>query len=457
MKKRLRGQRGNIASLMGVYLVVNAIEDGRILVDGPDCSLYKAHFIHGRHDLNSKLLNVDGKHRVCFTNVCAQSVTRDHNELILRRLRSIEEIGGGGVVLLTSLPGCSITGLDYEHLARSAGHAMRRDILAIPPTSLMGDWLDGYGVTLRALARHVDLSKAKPRKGSVAVVGYLMDRNEGDHRGNLKELERMLGALGLELTTVWLGGSPYEDLRKVKDAGLVISLPYARDAAAEIVKRTKAKLIETSLPFGLGATSRWLRRVAEAAGRAKRAESFIAAEERRVFERLEWLVPHLFLHKSVSFTGDPHMLEGFMGICGELGLERRECFVVGRESHSALRASEGEAPIVFEADHAHPVLERMMEAPPDLLVTSTGDNVQSTRWHDTAVVELGFPSYFHHALTDEPFLGYEGYLAFTGRIADALSAVKRTVLVRGPRSREFERITARERETERPKAAKRGG
>ena len=40
------------------------------------------------------------------------------------------------------------------------------------------------------------ISRMRASEGSVAVVGYMMERNEGDHRGNVGELERMLHALG---------------------------------------------------------------------------------------------------------------------------------------------------------------------------------------------------------------------------------------------------------------------
>ena len=35
-------------------------------------------------------------------------------------------------------------------------------------------------------------------------------------------------------------------------------------------------------------------------------------------------------------------------------------------------------------------------------------------------VELGFPSYGHHCLSDEPFLGFAGAVSLTGRLLNSL-------------------------------------
>ena len=50
----------------------------------------------------------------------------------------------------------------------------------------------------------------------------------------------------------------------------------------------------------------------------------------------------------------------------------------------------------------------------------------------TPVVELGFPSYFTHALYERPFLGFAGALAFIDSMANEL---RRIDLIRRGRGR----------------------
>ena len=69
----------------------------------------------------------------------------------------------------------------------------------LPDSSMRSDWLDGYDETLCALAGTLGPGKGKKVRGTVAVVGNMYDRNEGDHTGNMDELRRLTRALGLDL------------------------------------------------------------------------------------------------------------------------------------------------------------------------------------------------------------------------------------------------------------------
>ena len=49
--------RINFPFMHGLYLGINAVRDAYLLVDGPNCSFFKAEHIHGGHDFNSTLLD----------------------------------------------------------------------------------------------------------------------------------------------------------------------------------------------------------------------------------------------------------------------------------------------------------------------------------------------------------------------------------------------------------------
>lgn len=412
----------NFPGLLGVYLAVNAISDAYILVDGPDCTLYKAHFIHGRHDWNSTLLRMDGRHRVAFTNICSRGVVKEHDAVILDGLRRLGGIEDCGLILVSALPMCSITGVDYGRVIRTLGAELTKPAADIPPDSLSGDWLDGYAHALSALARGLRLESGRMREGRVAVVGHLMDRNESDHRANLAELRAMLGALDLETVSIWLEGDRAERLRAVEEADMVISLPYARAAARRITEATGAKLVETVLPFGLPGTIRFLREVGAAAGKSAEAEAFIETELSRVIPRLKWIVPHLFVNKRAAFIGDPHLLDGFLDIAEDLGMEMEGAIVRGRLAHGGGAAEGGcsRAGIVHEPPVFSKAARGILQAPVDLLVSSWFEREERNP-AARAVMEFGFPSYRHHALYDRPFLGFNGMLAFVERMADQMS------------------------------------
>ncbi len=410
----------NFPWLMGVYLGVNAIPDAYALVDGPDCTLYKAHFIHGRHDWNSTLLDVNGRHRIAFTNVCARGVVKDHDDIVARYLRALDALPEAGLLFATALPMCSITGADYGRIIRNHRSILRKTAIAVLPGSLLGDWLDGYESVLLALARGLGLRRGRKRRGTAAVVGYLMDRNEADHLANLSEIRRMLAAIGLDLVSVWLGGEPAESLRRAGEAEFVISLPYGRRAARTLARATGARLIEADLPFGLPKTGSFVRRVAKASGRSREAESFLAAELGRVVPRLQWILPHLFLHRRVAFVGDPHLLDGFCDIADDCGMTLTGAIVTGRAAHGGGR--EGLTVLHEPPGEAAEVL-RLLESAEIIVGSRAWRSMLATagpHWTYSSLVEFGFPSYEHHALIERPFLGCNGVLALVERMADCL-------------------------------------
>ncbi|MEK7383569.1 MAG: nitrogenase component 1 [Elusimicrobiota bacterium] len=407
----------NYPTLLGVYLAVNAISDAYVLVDGPDCTLYKAHFIHGRHDLNSTLLRSSGRHRVAFTNICARGVVKEHDEVIRKHLQTLDALDESGLVLVTALPMCSITGVDYGRLIRHDEGRALKPAVDIPPDSLVGDWLDGYAQTLHSLARGLAFPQASRRPGCVAVVGYLMDRNEADHLANLAEIRRLLGALGLETVSIWLEGKSAADLKRASQAEIVVSLPYGRAAARRLAEATGARLVEAELPFGIPKTLGFLRAVAEAAGCSKEAEAFIDKELSRLMPRLQKIVPQLFLHRRMAFMGDPYLADGFLDVAEDLGVSSAGTIVRGRRAHGGVR--EGGV-VLYEPLTQSEEVFRLLQPPLDLFVSC---------WHEqdglstaTATMEFGFPSYRQHALYERPFLGFSGLLSFVDRMAHELSA-----------------------------------
>jgi len=418
------GRPMNFPTLLGVYLAVNAVPDAYILVDGPDCVLYKAHFIHGRHDLGSTLLRISGHHRVAFTNVCSRGVVKEHDEIIRRHIRTVDGLKESGLVLVTALPMCSITGVDYGRVIRSLAGQLTKPAIDIPPDSLIGDWLDGYGQVLNALVRGLALDgkrKAKVRRGppkKAAIVGYFMDRNEADHLGNLAELRRMLKALGLETVSVWLGGEPAAALQRVAEADIIVSLPYGRAAARSLARATSAALVETELPFGLPKTERFLRDVGKAAGRAKAAEAFIAAELSRVIPRLQWIIPQYFLNRRTACMGDPYLMEGFLDIAEDLGMVVEGAIVRGGPGRISPEGKGRSFPILFAPRSSSPDVRRLLQAPLDLFVTCWCE--QEFHGLRFPTMEFGFPSYRSHALFERPFLGCNGMLAFVERMAERL-------------------------------------
>lgn len=428
-------ERQNYPFMVGLYLAVNAIADAYLLVDGPDCAHMKTQYVQGNHDWLSALTDISGLHRVSNTALHPFHMAGSREDELVDKLTRIASFENAGVVMVSPMPMAAITGVDYDRLARMGEKkAGRCPVVHVPGRSLSGDWLSGYGLALSTLAKSVDLSGAKAHPDKVALVGYLMDRNEGDHQANLRDLGKLLSGLGLELCSTWLSGGTYEDLRNVRDASLIISLPYGRRAAKIISKRLDVPLVETALPFGLDGTAQWVRAVASAMNKNELAEEVIDAGLLRATPPLQWVVPAVFLHRTVSFIGDPHLLEGFLSLTAELGCRHGPMVVTAGAGHApALDKRRQELSLVFQPTRTKLMehLEPLRRNSVDLIVTNSSGC--SLIGGSTPVVEFGFPSYFTHALYQRPFLGFDGALAFIDSMANALRTID---LLRMSRDRE---------------------
>jgi nitrogenase molybdenum-iron protein alpha/beta subunit len=397
---------------LGVYLAANAVSDAALIVDGPNCSIPKAEFIYGNHDLRSTLFSPSGEHRLFYTMTQPLRQSGNPESLLSVLLDTASRSELFGVIMVTALPFMKLAGQDYDGLAaRAAG---RTPVTEVPAGSLEGDWLDGYARSLAALARALPPGKAKRRKRSVAVAGYLMDRNEGDHAANIEELRGLLELCGLELACVFPGGGNFKSLAAALTADVVVSLPYGREAASLIAARSGARLVETELPLGVKGTAAWLAQVCAAAGVKPGAAAALAQEQ-----ALAALRPALapLRHKNAVFAGDPYLYTALAAFLKELGMRPDTAFCCS--SHRRLASAPARllfAPAVGEARNAVAGLEGF-EKPAVLIGNSFA------RSEDFApgvpFVELGFPSYGRHCLTDQPFLGYAGALRLAERLLNS--------------------------------------
>jgi nitrogenase molybdenum-iron protein alpha/beta subunit len=416
-------QRVMRSYMVGVYLAVNAVRDAYLLVEGPDCAHMKTQFVQGNHDWLSTLTSVSGYHRVANTALHPVHMARSREDDLRRLLSRLAGHPATGGVLLTSMPMAFVTGADYQRLCREAAETTGKAVVHIPGKSLSGDWLDGYAESLLALAQQLPLDcapgrPADPRK--VAVVGYLFDRNEGDHRANVRDLREILAALGLETVSVWLEGQSFADLGAVARAGTILSFPYGRRAARALARRTGARVIECELPFGLDATERLVTQLGEALGVEEAARRLIDRELAEVIPALEWVIPFVFQGRSLGFIGDPYMACGAKESAALLGARLAFAVITDPPAHCRdLGARLGpEVRLLIWPKHTNlrRFLEEVIEKESvDLLVT----NQHGVGMGDVAWVELGFPSVYSHALYDRPFLGFRGALAFFDTLANA--------------------------------------
>ena len=371
----------------------------------------------------SDLIRQDSRHRICCTGIGGgKNIIWDRNEYITRQIMQMDKEKDCSVIFTASIPMAFITGIQYDHISRKVQKLIRASLIDTPAGSFRGDWIDGYEETLLAIANKLKLKNNLKRKGAVGIVGYLFDRNEGDHTGNLKELGRILKGLSLDLVSVWLSGSPYAGLHDIEKAEIVISLPYGRSAAKQIARKTGADLLELNLPFGLGNTQDWINTLANRSGRKRQAHSLIKQELGRVVPLVNLLVSKYLTGRRFAVSADPYLAYALTTSLSELGAETDHAVIFGAEQANQNLVSYNRSG--FKTLYA-PSFREVFDldtSKTDLFIgNSYYFNLLRTKDNRKPYVELGFPSFYYHCLTTRPFMGFNGQIIFLNRLANSFS------------------------------------
>ena len=401
----------NHTFLTGLYMGINAISDTYLIMDGPDCAYKKIEVFEKNHDYYSWIFRRDGKHKIGATVVDVNRVINDRTDQILDLLKRVAAEDSASSLFISSEPMVMLTGIDYNMIAKIAQEGTEKPIIAIPYKSINLDWLDGYSYVLESIAEKMDLSDSKRKENTVAIVGYLFDRNEGDHIGNLNEIKRLLKEIGIDVSSIWLSGGPYEDLRKVEEASLIVSMPYAGKSAEILSKKTGAKVLDVGIPFGFTNTREWIVSIAKKFDKEDDAERLIDKEMHESVPVLEWVVPAFFQGKNYSVVADPFLAQALDVALDEIDMNLFHAVLYSTKNRiDNVKFINGDTLIYSELDDV------MISKKPDYVI----GNSNGRDFFDEPYTELGFPSYGTHFFSTAPYMGIKGFLLFINRMINTL-------------------------------------
>jgi len=412
-----------IPYMVGVYLAVNAIPDIYLLTDGPDCLFFKAEYIHGAQDFHSTLLDVRGRHRVAHTLADINNVVLDREREITELARRLAAEPDAGMVLITAMPMASITGTQYDRIARELSIETGKPVAEVPARSLQGDWLDGYEQTLAAVAKGIELpANAVKDPDTVALVGPLLDRTEADRMADVRELRRMLeDGLGVKVCTIWPSNSTVAELAQVARAGTVISLPYGTRASRILARRTGAKMIQAPLPLGPGGTGRFIMAVASAMDRASQAEAFLREERARWGAAFEFAASRLAGRRLVVVS-DPWLAEATVELLEEAGAT-----VAAAQSTAQHPKPVRGLPTAADVESLGPI---------DMFVVPTR-GIDFALRHAKPFFEFGFTSFGTHAFFEAPVLGWGGSVNLLNSLSSSMALFS---MIEGSRDFDLRRL-----------------
>jgi nitrogenase molybdenum-iron protein beta chain len=222
------------------------------------------------------------------SNVSEKDIVFGGESRLEEQIQTTMEVIDGDLYIVIS--GCMVEMIG-DNILSVAGHikGLEGKILAVQTPSFKGNSQHGYDLVLSALVKNYVTKQEKKKEKSVNILG-IIPGNDVFYKGNLKEIKRVLGLIGVEANTLIGEAETLDDIRNSGSAALniVLSDVYAPLAAEAYREIHGIPSIREQMPIGFFQTKKFL----YAAGSALHIdgaviEKAVKAEEEIYFDYFE--------------------------------------------------------------------------------------------------------------------------------------------------------------------------
>lgn len=430
--------------LTGAAIGVNAVSDALLIQHiGVGCK-HKTTSQLATHDTGRRLAAETG-----WTEVGDRELIEGANARLGPYTRSWVARRDPAIVYVVTVTFIALTGDEAAAEVEALDAMLDVPVVLLNVLGFEGDLYSGYAHFLERTLARADWRQTVSRPDAVALLGYLYDRHEGDHDGNLAVLGSLFDAIGVGRGPVSLCGGPVAEVLSTPSCGTLVALPYLSGTPLKrVARKARRPVTAVPLPMSLRGTDAFLRAVGAAAGAdAARVERVILDGRAAVRAPLEIARTHLEGLR-LAVIADPPLAAGWVALLGELGVDvpvvgLRGRTLGGREALDAALAQIGaslpaqtevleDPSLVTLRDTVGPRLDRgLLDG---VVGSATDHNALTARspvgaWSGWAGrdpepvgwmrIEAGFPCKTYHCARPMPFLGYEGALVQAQRLLDA--------------------------------------
>lgn len=410
--------------LDGALLALNALSQGRAVLDAPRCEQERAWIFDRTHDWWTRLSGTGPytRDRRVFAPLWKTRTLVQGTERTLADLIDFVARRHPGEMILV-FPGflSLLANTDVEGLLAELRGKIRNRLVFVGRDSLDEDWVDGIRRTQAAVFRDL----RRPRGGTPApvVAGFLPFRREGDETGNVEEILRLWRRAGLPQPAAWPFAAGVVPDRVVPRRAPLVAFPIGFDANRFA---WEGEVIEVELPIGIDATCSMLRTLARRFGCGRRVEALIRDELRELADRLRPLGEKTLAGLGVAVFGDPWTADGLCRALAELGVEACLVGVLRRANAADAVLARLERPgrkVLIDPDHAEveSQLRRLAHDQACEAVVGSAVAVDAARQAGLATVEVSAPHYLEHFATPTPYMGFAGLARLAERLANAVA------------------------------------
>ncbi|SIS74394.1 nitrogenase molybdenum-iron protein subunit beta [Phaeovulum vinaykumarii] len=303
--------------------------------------------------------------------------------------------------------------------------------------AFVGSHVDGYDNMQKGiLSNFWKGAERTPGEGINIIPGF-----DGFAVGNIRELKRMLGLMGVEATILsdvsdvydtpsdgefrmYAGGTTIDEIKEGLNARTTISMQeYCSKKTLEFCEEVGQETASFNYPLGVKGTDEFLMKIAEVAG-VEIPES-LRLERGRLVDALA--DSQAYLHgKTYAIYGDPDFVLAMAQFVMEMGGEPKHCLATNGSKAWAKKTEEllasspfGQGCQVWAGKDLWHLRSILATEPADMLI---GNSYGKYLEKDLGIplIRLNFPIFDRHHHHRFPIFGYQGAISVVVKILDTI-------------------------------------
>lgn len=426
--------------LEGVYMLANAIEDCVAVITLGPCVYEQIAQTFMAHDYFQTLLQPDQRHRIAVTFADQTTGTLGHEKALEDLIRKVaSDLPSTSLVIVPEIVRLAMTGEDLTALCARLASELRISIVYIKTPGLVRDWQDAIGGLMEHLLTRLPEPTGHSQIPSVCLLGYPYERREGDHTGNVAELQSMLGAIGIEVPVVWPCGRPSAPAPPLRRPAAAVLFPPVHGWKDRFREKGFSPVLETCLPVGLRGSAEWIGEVARCTDREAQARGYCKLQMNHLAPMLSKLANSHLAGRGAMVIADESWLDP---VCrffqDELGIRVIRSILRRRGTGAGSGHPQTETGVPSD-----PSVQSLREELGRALLDQDVDLMVGNAWEHNVIrqthphipwFEFGYPCFERHHFAPRPFLGFGGALVWAEELVNLLlrSSSAQAPSVRGP-------------------------
>lgn len=289
IKTCLQGSHTRACKFWTAMKILSGLHNTIVIAHGPSGCAYG---VKKAYKLTNSRNSGSPYEAVLTTNIEVKNIVYGGEKELTGAILEAEKKYNPDIIVIATSCATGIIGDNVNDIVNSMADQVEAELLVIHCEGFSGEYRSGFDLVFRELVKLMDPPTDEMReklKHSVNIVGGKMGPERTEVDTDVKELIRLVKAMGAEVNAVIAGNCTLEELRRAPSAAvncaLCLDIGYA--IGTEMKKVYKTPLNSTILPYGIEATKNWLRQAAKHLHMEKEAEELIKSEYENIREEYE--------------------------------------------------------------------------------------------------------------------------------------------------------------------------